>query len=421
MKCLVLNGWHDDNKGDSAIVLGLLGLLADVSNALTDMAIMSQIRGASSDPKVYRFLKKAYPRIRIYENPAPTANRPSGLGKRFADVYEAMRLMVSAHRGHLSPELKELASYDIAISKGGHIVFAVPGIKGLLGLFLNLFPIMLLQALRVPVFVVGQSVGPLESHWSRRLVHFTFSRCAGVWVRDKRSQLLLSQIGVKSSVCPDTAFYLKAERPPHREEAYVVVTTRQWYFPYSHVNDRAELYGRYLTAISSGIEYWVERGYNVVLVAHTVGPTESEDDRISVQHVSERLGETAKRKLKIVTQDLSPLELMNLYGGAYAMIGTRFHSVIMALTSGVPAVAISYHGPKASILADMGYPELVVPINSISGERIREVCNLLYCDREAIAADLRRKVIQLRQNLIAMAREMLELANATNAIQRAAG
>ena len=53
------------------------------------------------------------------------------------------------------------------------------------------------------------------------------------------------------------------------------------------------------------------------------------------------------------------------------MIGTRFHSVIFALNSGTPSLAIAYGGNKAyGIMQEIGLSKYVYPIEDLQPKRL---------------------------------------------------
>src|SRR5699024_1623610 len=66
-------------------------------------------------------------------------------------------------------------------------------------------------------------------------------------------------------------------------------------------------------------------------------------------------------------------QIKSVYGECDYVIGTRFHSVIFALSEGTPAIAIGYGGNKGrGIMRDIGMPEYVVEIEDFNFVEIAE-------------------------------------------------
>lgn len=64
--------------------------------------------------------------------------------------------------------------------------------------------------------------------------------------------------------------------------------------------------------------------------------------------------------IHLVEDDLSPIELKSLISLAYFHIGARYHSVVAALSSGVPAISISWHPKYKDLMRAYGTEDFVI-------------------------------------------------------------
>lgn len=264
---------------------------------------------------------------------------------------------------------------DVIGIKGGHVLFASKGWRGLLGLYMNAIPLLLAARLGRPTALFGQSVGPFEGRASRWLAQKVLRRVKWVVVREPISLALaaelLGPLRERAVLAPDTAFLLTPQpitMPDGFPDRFIALTARQWHFPY--IADRgkaAELQQRYYDAIRDLI-VWAARslGLRTILIPQVIGPTPAETDGVAWDEITRR---TPPDCLPLrLEQDLRPDHLAGVYGRAELLVGTRFHSIILAALSGTPVVAIGYHGPKAEgILRSCGLEEFHVGIDSLEG------------------------------------------------------
>lgn len=215
-------------------------------------------------------------------------------------------------------------------------------------------------------------------------------------------------------ICWDTAFAVTGESLPEALEArlpdrFVAVTVRQWPFPYRG-EAAADRYQAYLTGMAQCIERLGKiLGYPVVVVPQAIGPTPMENDMIAAEMLRVRLGDAAPGTM-FLDCDLTAGQLVSLYGRAIFVLATRFHSAILAMTAGTPAVAVSYHGPKAPGIMEMMHLEaFVVDIADVSGGELWSLCSELLENRDEIADILERRRTEIARDMTACSREILEL------------
>lgn len=120
---------------------------------------------------------------------------------------------------------------------------------------------------------------------------------------------------------------------------------------------------------------------------HTLAVNSHENDFACITDISKMLPDKIYRVISNTDYDCRDLKC--LYSYCDYIVGTRFHSVIFSLASGVPALAISYVGNKSvGIMSDMGLSDYVLHIDSVSAEELKAKFASLVQNKEEVKAKL---------------------------------
>ncbi|MEU6403053.1 polysaccharide pyruvyl transferase family protein [Streptomyces sp. NPDC046985] len=258
---------------------------------------------------------------------------------------------------------------DLVVSMGGGYVLARPGLDGYQNVFFVLLPALLAQKAGVPVVWAPQSFGPFPAALQRRLVGRVMRRSAAVLAREDVSVGELLACGVPADRVEravDAGFAFQPERRTDwrsrlgvgPDERLVGVTARRWLAPAAQERYEREL-ARTLDAVQA-------TGARVVLIPQVSTDYLGDDDRVCERRIA---GYCATRPL-MVDEVVDYRDLKGLYDECALLIGTRFHSVIFSLTSGVPCVAIEYEHKTRGIMADLDLGAWVLPIADVTHDRL---------------------------------------------------
>lgn len=363
--------WHDDNKGDSAIAEGVLTLLAEARpDARLTIASMLDERhpGFAS---AYRHLLRTFPQAHVIPSPVPKPERGTSAAALVAAALRGAAAIAALAGSRRTPLAKAIERSALVVANGGHTLYAQRGPASWIRLVRILYPYWLAQRLRRPYVVFGQSLGPFDDALGRRMVSGVLRGAERVFVRERLSLGVARALGValdRLETVPDPAFVLTPlatervrgvqARAGLVRGAYWVVTVRQAYAREGRETETRtylEEMARFVAAaLAAG------RTQRVAIVAHTIGPVASEDDRLPARELHQLI---ASDRVVLIDDDLGPRELAALYGDAEWMVGTRFHSVILALVAGTPTLAVSYFGPKTrGIMSMLGMDDLCVDL-----------------------------------------------------------
>lgn len=416
----IVNGWHDDNKGDSAIVIATMRLLQKRQGNLR-LGLVSELDlGPRDFSHAYRHVLSSIGPVMIAPRILPSYSAssrllryPSALSFLARFLIEAAKVSPSSNNG------RELISEsDLVISKGGHMLYARKSNPiHWANLYSHLYPLVLSNKYNVPFAIWGHSLGPFVDRFSVRLTARVLSKAEIVAVREKISYDIALQMGIPKEtlrLIPDPAFAILPNHSGRLTQVmqnhdlvagdFISVTVRPWRFI------SYQVFERYIGAVADICKRLIRRNFvrRVAVVVHTMGPTVDENDLLASKMLLDSLRDFP---VSLVCDDLSPEELCALYGQSRFVIGTRFHSVIMALAAGTPVYAISYFGPKAlGMMQDLGMGGWVTTLDGLKVDEV--VDKILGTDLDGKGKEILKTVNKYRDTLDAETKLMMTLLRA---------
>jgi polysaccharide pyruvyl transferase WcaK-like protein len=412
-KITLVNHWSDYNKGDSAITLGTISLLKDLfKNEEFEIQIMPMI--TEIDPKInMRFILSEHHDIKVISNPF-RSNFVKPINKYIRVIKNISNFIVDYSKLiiYRNESIKNIQDSDLIIFIGGHYFCSYNNnmLLDIMGLYKRIYPIFIANKFNIPVVLLCHSFGPFNHKKSELLFQYVCNLSDLIFPRENISFNYLKSLNINTEKVfqiPDLAFYLKPKKNFDfitskynlNPNDYCVITVRTF---------KGKSNSKFLDEVIKIIQIILDRGLvsKVLLVAHTLGPSVDENDRIPTKIVYESFKDN--ESVDFIDDDLSPHELISLYGNAKFIIGTRFHSVILSLVGGTPAFAVSYYGPKSfGIMESLNMSEFVVDMDNFDAysvfERIKKM--LTSISREEIKA----KINKLREDIYNKGKNILKL------------
>jgi colanic acid/amylovoran biosynthesis protein len=290
-------------------------------------------------------------------------------------------------------ELSALRTADLVVGVGGGYMQG-KGIGGDINIFYLLLPLALAKRLKKPLVLAPQSYGPFSNKRQKKAVMHVLHDIDAVFVREEPSMTLLKSLGAKPrrlerAVDSGFAFEGGLTRDWRKDLSIdgriplVGMTARQWLEPIAQ--------GQYEEALSLTVDHiQTACGSRVVLIPQVMASYRQDDDRI----VQGRIAAGSLPECKPINLiDLNDYrELKSLYGSLDYFIGTRLHSVIFALISFVPCIAIEYEHKTGGIMRELGLHRWVVPIEDVTAERLRSLFDELLHEADSYRAHLREVI-----------------------------
>lgn len=294
--------------------------------------------------------------------------------------------------------------------KGGGFIHSGGKLTDSYTVYYQVFHILLAHSLKIPVYVMPNSLGPFRGLGVERLVRAALSPCRLVSARESISLRMLQDIGIDAIHSPDLGFslegdgraveFVRALRRSHEGRPLVALTVRPHRYPgCDNPLAKSEDFAEAIAAFAS--QLYLD-GYFPVLVEQVISFTMNESDMVTISEVTRQLelGEFAI----IANPDFTCRDLRAIYGEFDYVVGTRFHSAIFAMAAHVPTIAISYGGNKGQgIMKDMQLADFAIPIEDVTSARLIALFRRLVTEREEVLSRIERynvKTVQERHRLV---------------------
>ena len=230
-----------------------------------------------------------------------------------------------------------------------------------------------------PFVFLPQAWGPFEHPPVRELARRAVNAASVSYARDDISRAYLEglEAGGRIEQAPDIAFLFgpSADGPRLLSEigldpGRLIVAIA----PNMRVYERTQGEGTenvyYEALLRVGRELGA-RGAQVLLVPHELLP--SGVDRPDDRYLCALLAEAMEgQEVAAVTEDRTAEDLKAMIGGCDLMVGSRFHALIAALSSGVPSVAVGWAHKYPELLGEFGMERLVFDHNDLTQEALLE-------------------------------------------------
>lgn len=411
-RILLVNSWHDDNKGDSAITDGIIRLLKQ-ADPDADLTVVGLSEAGILDDSSTRHIQHSHPDLATLPNPMPTELRAGGRSRPMIDgPIWLLRLFPSLFAlgiGKSAPPMRAvIEEADLVVAVGGSNIYsdkAVTSALSLARLLTVAAPIHAARRCGVPVLLLGHTLGPFppRRRATLRIAQRLLRGADVVVLRDQSSMAVARQLGLPhAEVAPDMAY----ATTPARSDRAVAIVDNLGSEPgrtaviamRKHPSLGSDADRRLIAELGEAVTSLAQRGLidGVLVVSHTIGPTEIEDDRDISAELTKRLKDTTSGlSISYLEDDLTAAELSWVYGQMGCMIAVRLHAAILAMILGTPIFAISYFAHKTSgVMTDVGLGDCVGDFGSVTASDIVDgVTRQIESDtaRAELAAKCRQK------------------------------
>lgn len=297
----------------------------------------------------------------------------------------------------LRATIQSYLNTNLAVSTPGGFLYSSG--SGLV-LAITIYTMALVWLAGKPLYIFPQSFGPLAHWWEGWLLCWILRKARVVMVREPVSMELLEKYHLRHlhvHLLPDIAFAFSGVSPPvaenwlHEhgidptsERPLLGLTVINWSAQNSNFSRQSE----YETACAGAIRHFVSHiGGRAILFPQVTGPAVDSDDRIPAERINAKLTDIADSIL-LIEEQLPPGLIKALYGQMDVVIGTRMHSIIFALSEGVPVIAIGYMHKTQGVAAMLGLDQWVLDIRKINQEALVEMLTGLWKERKILKAQI---------------------------------
>lgn len=271
--------------------------------------------------------------------------------------------------------LDDYAAADLVVSSGG--TYLVPHYE----VYSKLFNLLLARAMKRPLVLFTQSLGPFPAGRRRSLMRLVLNKADLVLVRDERSRQALEALGIdagRTRLRADAAFFLApediAKTAPTFEESprSVAISVRTW--PHFHSRPAQEGMEAYLSAMADFTEYLVLRhGAKVTFISTCQGTPEYwADDGLVAAGIAARLPKHVAEHVVCDRGFHRTAQLLDHLRQQDFVVSTRLHFAILSLCAGTPVLPIAYEFKTTELFERLGLGDLALDIETISSGRLIE-------------------------------------------------
>ncbi|EOX9056702.1 colanic acid biosynthesis pyruvyl transferase WcaK [Enterobacter roggenkampii] len=420
MKLLILGNHTCGNRGDSAILRGLIDAIT-VLEPDADVHVMSRYpvssawllnRPVFSDP-LYKQMKK-------FLNASGLLGRVKKVLRR---RYQHKVLLAKAsNRGRMrniklprgyTDFVETLKHYDAIIGVGGSFYVDLYGVPQFEHALCSMMA-------KKPVYMIGHSVGPFRDPQFNQVADYVFGNCEALILREPVSLDLMQKSHIDTQKVEsgvDTAWLVDHQDAQYKPSYVVrhwldviaskptVAITLRELAPFDQRLGTTQ--AAYEEAFASVVNQVIDEGYQVVALSTCTGiDSYNKDDRM----VALRLRKLIRQpdQYHLVMDELNDLEMGKLLAACDLTVGTRLHSAIISMNFGTPAIAINYEHKSAGIMQQLGMPEMAVDIRQLlDGSMVNRVTDTLH-DLDHINPRLAQAVNEERTAGMAMVRSVLD-------------
>jgi polysaccharide pyruvyl transferase WcaK-like protein len=300
-----------------------------------------------------------------------------------------------------SPDLASVTGRTTAVIAGGGYLYSSRRWMNL-SLLHSLLTIWISRRLACQVIVMPASVGPVERRLDRWLIELA---CRGlVMTLRERVSLDASRYRprlTRTQVCPDVAFYGDGQQRQldgDRRERVIRLVAMDWTWSRSMSAGAMDKYISDMAAIADQLS---EHGYSIELGGHSVIPEHGQDDLLVCSEILKR----AKFD-HCLDENAEVDHLWERYGQISAVVGTRLHSCIMAVSVDTPVVVLAYQEKSMGVMDVAGVPADVFRVDNLNVQHVVDAC--LRAVSDTARAEVARKASDARLEI----RRTLSGANA---------
>lgn len=235
--------------------------------------------------------------------------------------------------------------------------------------------------------MLPQMMGPFENKKVRRATKNLLACTDHIYVRDESSLSAVNAIihdPAKVSLAPDITIFSPSEiiepRPPF---ACLIPNERM-------LDKGAKKWGsRYLELLTQAGQKLLALDRDIVILCHTP----SDGDLSIAQQLAEKLDSPRVQ----VVANVNPKLAKGIISKADLVVGSRFHALVAALSSGVPAIAIGWAHKYPHLLSDFGIPNL----NFDPNQTDKELLDLIgKCVSKTHNETIRQTLLQSKMQMV---------------------
>ncbi|MCA1922433.1 colanic acid biosynthesis pyruvyl transferase WcaK, partial [Buttiauxella noackiae] len=385
MKLLILGNHTCGNRGDSAILRGLIDAITTIDETV-QVDVMSRYPVSSAwllgrpvmGDGLYKQMKQHNNAVGLMGRVKKVLRRKYQHQVLLAKATDNGRLRnISIPQGFID-FVKSLQKYDAIIQVGGSFFVDLYGVSQFEHALCSFMA-------KKPVYMIGHSVGPFQDPQFNHLASYVFGHAESLILRESVSLDLMKQSNIDSSKVEqgvDTAWlvdhhndsFVPSYAVQHwletiKRKKTVAITLRELAPFDKRLGTTQQAYEQ---AFASVVNRVIDQGYQVLALSTCTGiDSYNKDDRMVALNLRQYVNDP--EQYHVVMDELNDLEMGKILGECELTVGTRLHSAIISMNFGTPAIAINYEHKSAGIMKQLGMPEMAIEIRQLLNGSLQSV------------------------------------------------
>lgn len=419
MKLLILGNHTCGNRGDSAILRGLIDAITTIDESV-EVDVMSRYPVSSAwllgrpvmGDGLYKQMKQHNNAVGLLGRVKKVLRRKYQHQVLLAKATDNGRLRnISIPQGFID-FVKSLQKYDAIIQVGGSFFVDLYGVSQFEHALCSFMA-------KKPVYMIGHSVGPFQDPQFNHLASYVFGNVESLILRETVSLKLMNQSNIDSSKVEqgvDTAWLVDHHNDSFvpnyavnhwlntiKRKKTVAITLRELAPFDKRLGTTQQAYEQAFAAVVNRV---IEEGYQVLALSTCTGiDSYNKDDRMVALNLRQYVNDP--EQYHVVMDELNDLEMGKILGECELTVGTRLHSAIISMNFGTPAIAINYEHKSAGIMQQLGLPEMAIEIRQLLNGSLQSVVADVLGQLPAINERLAHAVRAERQDGLRMVESVL--------------
>lgn len=355
------------------------------------------------EPDAFFRIFSYYPRADRTLLRYPNAEIIDGSPKRVVFLFFLSCWAFSARFLHLPKRcyvigpLRKIAETNCWLDTSG-ISFVDGREKFLIYNILSIFPALALQC---PVVKVAQAMGPFQNPLNRICAKLFLPRLRLIAARGAATRKYLDSLKLNNTMnFSDIAFSLRCTEADHltadrllpdRDGITIGISPSQVVWNLCKKQNIP-----YLEILNESVRFWLEAGYRCVVFPHSARPGISKTHNNDLPLLSRFVSMLPEHpELVVINQELTAGELRALIAKLDLLTASRFHAVISAMATGVPAIVIGWSHKYAEVLAPFGLEQFVIRYSGLNRETVIENAGKILRDRKQLHERILQNTMQI--------------------------
>lgn len=280
------------------------------------------------------------------------------------------------------------------------------------------FRFILGKILGKPVIKYTSDLGPFNFKWNRIFAKLYLGFFIDlILARDEASRQYVEMLGAKRPILtvPDTAFLLPSTESKQSKyyetlrKGIPLIGLSVSFQARNRANDPTS----YLKITADFVDYLIkEYGAHVVLIPNELSDGINDDMKIAEEICAKVDDEGCK---VLCTNNMLAQEIKGVINHCEAVVAARYHTIVAALSLGIPTLAIGWHHKYRGLLQLFNQEHRLCEIEKFTLEDLVEKFEDLWNNREEIRKTIASRLPDIENQIIAGASKVYNLVSTKSA------